>query len=125
MGQKKILIVDDEEQFLMMMTIRLEANGYEVITASDGREGLMKAKSESPNLILLDVMMPEMDGLEVCNLLKNDKQYSGIPIIICTGMAEKVDSESCNNVGADAYISKPFDHNILLSKIEELLKKSS
>jgi len=119
----KILIVDDEKDFHTMMTIRLESYGYEVISAYDGREGLEMDKSESPDLILLDVMMPEMDGFEVCNLLKNDKQYSGIPIIICTGMTQKVDLEMSNKAGADDYITKPFDHNILRSKIEELLKK--
>jgi len=119
----KILVVDDEKDFHTMMAIRLESYGYEVISAYDGKEGLMKAKSESPDLILLDVMMPEIDGFEVCTLLKNDKQYSGIPIIICTGMTEKVDSETSTKVGADAYITKPFDHKILRSKIEELLKK--
>ena len=70
----KILVVDDEERFLEMMVIRLESYGYEVITAIDGQEGLNKAKSESPDLILLDVMMPEIDGFEVCKLLKNDEQ---------------------------------------------------
>ena len=121
----KILVVDDEKQFLEMMTIRFEANGYEVITATDGKEGLTKAKSENPDIILLDVMMPEIDGFEVCKLLKNDEQYSGIPIIICTAMAQTADLETSNKVGADAYVTKPFDHSILLSKIEELLKKSS
>lgn len=118
----KILVVDDEKQFIEMMTFRLEAWGHEVIPACDGREGLMKAKSESPDLILLDVMMPEMDGFEVCSLLKNDKQYSGIPIIICTAMAQNIDLKSSEKAGADAYISKPFDHDILRAKIEELLK---
>jgi len=121
----KILVVDDEKQFLEMMTIRLESYGYEVITAVNGQEGLTKAKSESPDLILLDVMMPEIDGFEVCKLLKDDEQYSGIPIIICTAMAQTADIETSNKSGADAYVSKPFDHKILLSKIEELLKKSA
>jgi len=105
------------------MTIRLESYGYEVISAYDGREGLEMAKNERPDLILLDVMMPEIDGFEVCNLLKNDKQYCGIPIIICTGMAEKVDEDMRSKAGPDAFIIKPFDHNILHSKIEELLEK--
>jgi len=119
----KILIVDDEKDFHTMMTIRLESYGYEVTSAYDGREGLEKAKSESPDLILLDVMMPEIDGFEVCTLLKNDKQYSEIPIIICTGMAEKVDEDMRSKARPDAYITKPFDHKVLRSKIEELLKK--
>jgi len=117
----KILVVDDDKQFLEMMTVRLEATGYAVIVAFDSREGLVKAKSENPDLILLDVMMPEMDGYEFCNLLKNDKRYSNIPIIICTAMVQKTELETSNKVKADATISKPFDHKILISKIEELL----
>jgi len=121
----KILVIDDEKPFLEMMTIRLESHGYEVITACDGGEGLEMAKSESPDLILLDIMMPEIDGFDVCTLLKNNKQYSGIPIIMCTAMAQKVDIETSIDVGADAYIAKPIDHDILLNKIEELLEKPS
>jgi len=121
-GMVKILAVDDEGDFLFMITMLLKANGYEVITACDGREGLTKAKNERPDLIILDVMMPEIDGFEVCKLLKSDEQYSGILIIICTAMAQTADLETSNKVGADAYISKPFDHKILLSKIEKLLK---
>jgi len=118
----KILMVDDEIQLLAMVQMRLEAVGYEVITANDGQEGLEKAKSENPDLIMLDVMMPVMDGYKVCGLLKNDARYKDIPIILFSARAQKDDQDVGNEVGADAYITKPFEAPVLLAKIEELLK---
>src|SRR3990167_9180083 len=100
----KILIVDDEVQLIAMVQMRLEANGYEVITANDGQEGLEKAKSEKPDLIMLDVMMPKMDGYKVCGLLKNDARYSKIPVILFTARAQQNDKDVGAEVGADAYI---------------------
>jgi len=120
----KILIIDDEMQLVEMVKMRLEANGHEVITANDGQEGLEKAKSENPELIMCDVMMPKMDGYKVCGLLKNDSRYSKIPIILFTARAQKEDTELGQEVGADAYVTKPFEPPVLLAKIDELLKKS-
>jgi len=94
-----------------------------VIIANDGQEGLKKVKSENPDLILLDVMMPKMEGFEVCNLLKNDARYSKIPIILFTAKALQADIEAGQDAGADAYITKPFEPSVLLAKIEELSKK--
>ncbi len=121
----KVLFVDDEKLYIGLMQIRLESKGYEVITAYNGQEGLEKAKSENPDLIILDVMMPKLDGFEVCRLLKSDARYSEIPIIICTAKAQKVDLETSQKVKADAYITKPFDSVALLSKMDELFKKST
>ncbi|MBN1870624.1 MAG: response regulator [Candidatus Omnitrophica bacterium] len=121
----KILLVDDETQLITMVQMRLEANGYEVITASDGQEGLEKAKSESPDLIMMDVMMPKMDGYKACGLLKNDTRYAKIPIILFTARAQQDDQEVGKEVGADAYITKPFEPPVLLAKIKELLDKTS
>ena len=121
----KILVIDDEVQLVEMVQMRLEASGYDVITASDGQVGLEKAKSENPDLILCDVMMPKMDGYKVCGLLKNDARYSKIPLILFTARAQQDDHEVCDEVGADAYITKPFEPPVLLAKIEELLGKSS
>ena len=81
MKKTKILIIDDEPGLIKMVRIRLEANGYEVVSARNGEEGIEKVKSEIPDLIILDIMMPKMDGYEVCNALKSDKRYSMIPII--------------------------------------------
>jgi len=124
MEQKKILVIDDETDLIMMVQMRLEANGYEVLSANDGEEGLEKAKSENPDLILLDVMMPKMDGYMVCSSLKNDEQFKKIPIILFTGKAQDDFEEVGKKARADAFITKPFDPSDLLAKIEELLKKS-
>jgi len=118
----KILVVDDESHLIELVQMRLEANGYEVITANDGEEGLEKAKSEKPDLILLDVMMPKMDGYKACSLLKSDEQFRKIPIILFTGKAQDDFEEVGKKAGADAFITKPFDPPDLLAKIEELLK---
>ena len=120
----RILLVDDEVQLVTMVQMRLEANGYEVVTASNGQEGLDKAKSENPDLIMMDVMMPKMDGYKVCGLLKNDTRYSKIPIILFTARAQQDDKELGGEVGADAYITKPFEPPVLLAKIKELLNKA-
>ena len=120
----KLLVIDDEIQLVEMVKMRLEANGHEVITAYDGQEGLEKAKSENPELIMCDIMMPKMDGYKVCGLLKHDSRYSKIPIILFTARAQKEDEELGREVGADAYITKPFEPPVLLAKIDELLKKS-
>jgi len=120
----KILVVDDEVQLIKMVQMRLETHGYEVISANDGEEGLKKAKSENPDLILLDVVMPKMDGYQVCRLLKTDALYTNIPIILFTGKAQDDFEEIGDKVGADAFVTKPFDSKVLLGKVEELLKRS-
>ena len=121
----KLLLVDDEKQLVEMVKMRLEANGYEVVTASDGQEGLEKAKTENPDLIMLDVMMPKMDGYKVCGLLKNDARYKNIPIILFSARAQQDDTQVGKEVGADAYVTKPFEPAVLLSKIKELLPNGS
>jgi len=121
----KLLVIDDEVHLVEMVKMRLEANGHEVITASDGPEGLEKAKSENPELIMCDIMMPKMDGYKVCGLLKNDARFSKIPFILFTARAQKEDTELGQEVGADAYVTKPFEPAVLLAKIDELLKKST
>ena len=120
----KILIVDDESQFIDMLQIILEANEYEVISANDGEEGLEKARSEKPDLIILDLMMPVMDGYMMLKKLRKDEQIKDIPVILCTAKSHRDDKENGLKAGADAYIKKPFEPPELLTKIEELLKKS-
>jgi len=121
----KILIVDDELDFNAILQTRLEASGYEVVTAKDGEEGLEKVESENPDLIVLDVMMPKVDGFEVCETLKNDVRYKKIPIIFLSAMAQEDNFSMGKKVGADAYITKPFESSVLIHKIEEMLKKPS
>jgi len=106
------------------MQALLDTNWHEIIIARDGNEGLEKAKTENLDLIILDVIMPEIDGLKVCRTLKNDFRYNKIPIIILSALAQEDDFKAGKEAGADAYIAKPFDSKVLLGKVEELLKKS-
>ncbi len=118
---KKILVVDDERVIVQMVGMRLKAHGYDVISASDGQEGLDVAKKEKPDLIILDVMMPKMDGYKVCGLLKMDSRFAKIPIIMFTARAQEKDRDMGKEVGANAYITKPFDPQLLVAKVKELL----
>jgi adenylate cyclase len=106
-----------------MLRMRLEANDYEVITAGDGQEGLEKAHKENPSLIILDIMLPKMNGYKVCQLLKSDPKYNHIPIIISSGRTPQEIRKVSKEVGADAYVNKPFQAEALLSKMKELLEK--
>lgn len=115
-------MIDDEDQLVDVVRIRLEANGYSVISASDGQEGFDKARKYKPDLIILDLMIPKMDGYKVCGLLKNDARYKNIPIIMLTARAQESDRKTGCDVGADYYIMKPFEPQVLLSKIKELLE---
>ena len=121
--KKRILIVEDETELVEMVKMRLEANNYEVLTAYDGQEALEKARKEKPDLIVLDLMLPKIDGYKVCGLLKRDTRYAKIPIIIFTAKAQEEDKKLGEELGAEAYIIKPFEPQVLLSKIKELLKK--
>lgn len=118
---KKILIIDDEPQLVEMLSMRLEANGYEVISANDGQEGLEKARNDAPDLLILDLMLPKIDGFKVCGLLKNDSRFKKIPIILFSAKAQEEDRKLGAEVGADVYMTKPFEPVSLLEKIKELL----
>lgn len=122
--KKKILLVEDEKDMAYAVTLQLEAKGYEVITASDGREGLDMARTKKPDLIILDLMLPKIDGYKVCRMLKFDDKYMKIPIILFTSRAQGSDKKTGKEVGADAYITKPFEPSVLLDKIYELLAAS-
>lgn len=123
----RILVIDDEQDMVSAIKLRLEANGYEVIAAKDGPEGLNKARMEKPNLIILDIMLPRLDGFKVCRMLKYDEKFKNIPIIMFSAKVQKRDIERGKEMGADAYITKPFKADELLAKMKELLgeKKSS
>jgi DNA-binding response OmpR family regulator len=118
----RILIVDDEPDLLDMVSLRMEANGYQVIRASDGEEGLDKARNESPDLIILDLMLPKIDGYKVCRMLKFDEKYKKIPVILFSARTQAIDMKLGAEVGADAYLTKPFEPDTLLAKVSELLK---
>lgn len=117
----KILIVDDEEDIAFSLARRLTASGYEVICAEDGVEGLRRAQTDNPDLILLDLMLPKMDGFKVCRLLKFDERYKRIPIIMVSARSQEEDVTQGKETGAECYITKPFDSAALMDKIAELL----
>lgn len=118
---KKILLIDDEPEILKLLAKRLEDAGFEVITAPDGIEGLDKARATNPDLILLDILMPRIDGFDVCRLLKFDERYKNIPILLLTAKTQDADKETGRKVGANGYITKPFESSDLIAKIRELL----
>ena len=120
--KKKILLVDDEEDLRKMLKFRLEAVNYEVREAGDGQEGLDKARSSWPDLIILDLMLPKIDGYKVCRMIKFDEKHKHKPIIMFTARAQEKDKLIGKEMGADAYITKPFEPEVLLGKIKELLK---
>ncbi len=120
-NKKKILLVDDEQDMVYAVKMQLEASGFKVLTAQDGQEGLDKARAEKPDLIILDLMLPMIDGYKVCRMLKFDEKYKNIPVIIYTARAQEADEKLGYEVGADAYMTKPFDPKKLLAKINELL----
>ena len=118
---KKILVCDDEPYILMALTDAVEMEGYECVTAVNGREAVEKAKQEIPDLILLDIMMPYKDGYEVCAELKEDPQTRDIPVIMLTAKSQQVDIQRGKEVGADDYITKPFRPSTLRKKFNEVL----
>jgi DNA-binding response OmpR family regulator len=120
---KKILVVDDEADMRRIISVRLEINGYNVITADDGEEALEKTKKERPDLIVLDLMLPKISGFEVCRMLKFDKQYKEIPIMILSALDQQADREKAAKCGADAYFIKPFDLELLIKKTKDLLER--
>jgi len=120
----KLLFVDGKPQFIHSMQTRLESSGYEVIIAYDGEEGLEKARSENPDLIILDFKMPVMDCYTMLKEFRMDEQINNIPIIICTTKSLRDDEDNGQMAGADDYIKKPFESAELLAKIESLLNKS-
>ena len=118
---KKILVVDDEENIRKLLEARLKANQYLVITASTGAEALEKAESEAPDLILLDIMMPELDGLEVLRKLKSKFETSSIPVIMLTGKMDTGTIFNAQELEAKDYIIKPFEPQELLDLIKKYI----
>jgi DNA-binding response OmpR family regulator len=126
----KILVIDDDPDVLEAIGIALEANGYEVVTALDGAEGLDKLKDAKPDLMILDLLMPKMDGFEVCKELKDPRRakYAHIPIIILSSVKEEAsrrryELETGLQLDVDDYVEKPIEHTILLERVKKILKK--
>ena len=121
---KKILIVEDYPHIVDVLKIRLESAGYQVVAAGDGQEGLNLARSEKPDLIMLDVMLPKINGYKVCRFLKFDAKYKNIPIFLLTARGKPEDIETGKATGADEYIIKPYDPQELLALIRRYLAPS-
>ena len=118
---KKVLVVDDEPTLVATLKYNLEGAGYEVLTAPDGESALLMARSKRPDLVVLDLMLPIMDGLEVCRLLRRDMS---MPILILTAKTEEVDKVVGLELGADDYVTKPFSMRELLARVRALLRRS-
>ena len=125
MKPKKILVVDDEERVREMLGFRLRLFGYEVVQAANGREAIEAATREKPDLVLLDVMMPELDGFQVCSRLKQDEATRSIPVVILTAKAEAKDVTRAVNSGAVDYVVKPYDPQVLQQKVARSLGKAA
>jgi DNA-binding response OmpR family regulator len=120
--KRKVLLIEDDVDMSEAVRLRLESNGYEVVVAHDGLEGFDMARTQKPDLIILDVMLPKMDGFTVCRMLKYDESYKNIPVIMFTARVQKTDIQHGTEVGANAYVTKPFKAEELLAQINTLIK---
>lgn len=120
---KKILIVEDEKDILQLVKLYLEKEGYRTVTASTGSEGLAQVRSEKPDLLVLDLMLPEIDGLEICKRLRSAPDTAMLPIIMLTAKAEESDTIIGLELGADDYVTKPFSPKTLVARIKALFRR--
>ena len=122
---KKVLLADDEEDILALVAATLgNDDRYTLVLARDGEEALKRAEESSPDLIFLDVMMPKMDGYEVCERLKSNRSTAHAKVVMLTALVQEADKRRAEQVGADSYFSKPFSPTLLLEKVDELLAMS-
>lgn len=120
---KKILIADDEPDILEILSFNLKAEGYDIITAKNGDEALSKAKQAKPDLIILDVMMPYKNGIEVCNILREDPNFAATLIIFLTALSDETSEIKGLETGADDYLTKPISTKVLVSKVNSLFRR--
>jgi DNA-binding response OmpR family regulator len=120
--KQKILVVDDEPDAVELIEFNLKGAGYDVVRANDGEEALKKAHMTLPDLIILDLMLPEVDGMEVCKLLRRDQKTSGIPVVMVTAKAAEIDRVLGLELGADDYVTKPFSPRELVLRVKRLLR---
>lgn len=121
MAKKKILIIEDEKDIAEDIAVRLEVEGFQVVNAYDGKMGVDNAREKNPDLILLDVLLPKIDGFEVCKILKSSPKTEKIPILMLTSLSAVGDVEKAFNAGVNDYLTKPFEYDRLLKKIRKLL----
>jgi len=122
---KRILIIEDDPSVLRATSYILEKEGYEVLSAQNGLEGLKKAKDSNPDLLLLDVMLPGIDGFEICHSLRGEPGTADLPILMFSAKGQETDKATGLKVGADEYITKPVDREVLLSKVAAWLAAKS
>lgn len=120
----RILVVDDEADLVSVLRFGLEAEGYVVLSAGDGEEGLAKARTERPDLMVLDLMLPKLDGYKVCRALKFDERFKSMPIIILSARSGEQDRQLAFDMGADEFITKPYDMQDLLERIQVELRQN-
>ena len=125
MTKERILVVDDEEDILELVRFNLDREGYQVICSMSGDDALKKARSELPDLIVLDLMLPAIDGLEITKTLKNESSTKAIPIVMLTAKGEEADIVTGLELGADDYITKPFSPRILLARVKAVLRRNA
>jgi two-component system phosphate regulon response regulator PhoB len=125
LNQTSVLIIDDEPDILKLLKLRFEKQGYQVLTAKTGQEGLKAAFAKLPSLIILDLMLPDMDGLDVCKKLKEQEKTGHIPVMMLTAKTENSDEVIGLELGADDYVTKPFDFAVLHSRVKNLLKRQT
>ena len=122
---KKILVIEDDPNALRLMVYTLEQEGYQVITASDGLDGLTKAQDEHPDLVVLDVMLPGLDGYEVCRQLRQQTETAALPILMLSAKARQDDKDVGLKMGADDYLAKPADPSAIVDRVKALLDQRS
>ena len=122
MNNKRVLIVDDEPDIVESIKFNLELEGIQCIDVYDGEEALLKARKENPDLIILDIMLPKMHGYKIARLLKFDETYKHIPIIMLTARSQKADIELGEETGANEYITKPFEMDMLVALVKKYLR---
>ena len=117
----KILIVEDEPDMVLGLKDNFEFEGYEVLTASDGQTGLERARAQKPDLVILDIMMPKLDGYETCRMIKADPATKLIPVILLTAKGREIDQKLGREVGANDYMTKPFSPGKLIGRVQSIL----
>ncbi|MDQ1444457.1 MAG: hypothetical protein QOI20_921 [Acidimicrobiaceae bacterium] len=125
MADATVLVVDDDPVIQKLLQVNFEMEGYTVLTAGDGLEGVERARADNPDIIICDIMMPRMDGLEVTKTLKGDPATASIPILLLSAKAQQADVAAGQATGADDYVTKPFDPLDLLQRVASLLERKT
>ena len=125
MAKQRILVIEDEEDILALIHYNLGKEGFQVLTATSGEKGLEQARQELPDLVVLDLMLPGMSGLEVCRKLKQSNSSARIPVILLTARGEEGDVVAGLEIGADDYVTKPYSHKVLAARVRTVLRRAS